>query len=253
MKNWWLIFVVFLSFFTFGAGELEVPKRPVPPRLVNDLSTIKILSKVQLDALENKLVAFNDSTSNQIVVVIADDLNGLTPNEYATEIGHKWGVGQKKFDNGIVVLLTVGGAPGSRHYYIAIGYGLEEVLPDLAVKRIQEEVMLPNLRKGDVYAALNETTSVLMLLASGAFSSEEVLGKQDNGAAVVLIFFALIIALLLLISFLNKNQGGGGYGGYVGGASGFGSYGGYSGGGGGGGFGGFGGGSFGGGGAGGSW
>ena len=56
-----------------AALSYAVPSRPSPQRLVNDLA--KIFTPDQVSRLENILVAFDDSTSNQIVVVTVKDYN----------------------------------------------------------------------------------------------------------------------------------------------------------------------------------
>ena len=43
------------------------------------------------DALEKKLVAFNDSTSTQIAIVIVPSLNGYDIADYAQQTGRKMG------------------------------------------------------------------------------------------------------------------------------------------------------------------
>jgi uncharacterized protein len=64
----WLLFL--LPLFT---NAQDIPKKPQPPRLVNDLSGV--LTPEQVNALERKLVAYDDSTSNQIAVVLVKTLN----------------------------------------------------------------------------------------------------------------------------------------------------------------------------------
>lgn len=266
MKN--LILFTLLTLFSvtsITAKELEVPKRPQPQRMVNILSQQPFLTAQEIDQLEQKLVAFSDSTSNQITIVVVDDLNGLTAYEFATEIGQSWGVGQKKKDNGIVVLLSLGGGTGNRDYFIAVGYGLEGAIPDLAVKRIQEKELLPYLKTGQYYEALNNTTDVLMALAKGEYNSSDYTSSQNEGGSAIVGMFIIFGIFILLAFLIKKNKGGGGNRGggfsdFVRGAamgsilnSSFGSRSSGSFGGGGGGFGGFGGGSFGGGGAGGKW
>ncbi len=49
-----------------------------------------------MQALEDKLVAYDDSTSNQIAIVIVDDLKGYSRDEFAIALGRKWGVGGQK-------------------------------------------------------------------------------------------------------------------------------------------------------------
>lgn len=249
------------SLFIYGtslfAQKEMVPDKPNPPRLYNDLSAKgNFLSKEEAASLERKLYEFDDSTSNQIAVVIVDDLNGLDASQFATELGHKWGIGQAKQDNGVVVLISLGGAAGNRDLNISVGYGLEGAIPDLMTKRIQEEVLIPNLKAGRYYEALDESTSILMALAKGEYNENSF--KKPTKLKPKTIF--LIILIIVMIILFSRKGGGGGLtigprGTLFGGGFGSGGWGGGSWGGGssGGGFGGFGGGGFGGGGSSGKW
>ena len=78
------------------------------------------------DALERKLVALDDSTGTQVAVVIVGTTDGIAPNEYATELGRAWGVGQRGTNNGVVLLAAM----DDRQVYIATGYGAEGGLTD---------------------------------------------------------------------------------------------------------------------------
>lgn len=250
------------------AAQRVLPK-PNPPKLVNDEA--HLLTPDQVATLEAKLVAYDDSTSNQIVVVTTTTLNGLEPNDYATELGRLWGVGGSQFNNGLVVLISTGtgGEGEKRKVYIATGYGLEGAIPDITAKQIIEFELVPNLKAGNYYRGLDEATDALIKAAAGEYKAPAGYHekKDDGGLPLGLIIFIIV----LIILFAGRRGGGGGGGGmmsrrgyrgwnsgppviFPGGWGGGGSGGGgWSGGGGGGGFGGFGGGSFGGGGAGGDW
>src|SRR5918993_1080119 len=131
MKKTLLIISVLIGFFAYAQNG-SIPARPNPPKLVNDLADI--LTPEQEHALEAKLVAYDDSTSNQIVIITSKTLNGLEAEQYATELGEKWGVGgQANFDNGIVVLVSIPdeGSGEKRSAFIAVGRGLEGAIPDL--------------------------------------------------------------------------------------------------------------------------
>ncbi|MFK5856799.1 MAG: TPM domain-containing protein [Bacteroidota bacterium] len=259
--------VLFVLMFTSSFGQ-SIPDRPSPPRLVNDFANI--LSAKQVRALENKLVRFNDTTSNQITVIIVKSLEGFTPSMFATEIGLKWSVGQKGFDNGIVVLVKPKLSSRDRgRAYIAVGYGLEPAIPDAIAKRIVDNEMIPYFKQGDYYGGINQATNVLMQFAAGEINADGYGRKTaTNGVFSILPFIIIIIIVimirkssggshgiggrssnsslwtaLLIGSIMNSGSHSGSWGGFSGGSGGFG----------GGGFGGFGGGSFGGGGAGGSW
>jgi uncharacterized protein len=254
--------LVFISLFLSFSGYSQIPDRPAPPRLYNNLSREfpDFLNTTEAAQLEEKLEQFSNETSNQIAVVIVDDLNGYEAADFTIKLGEKWGVGKKGKNNGIVIMIKPTGSQGGRDLFIAVGYGLEGAIPDLATKRIREEHMYPHLKQGNNFKALDEGTDVLMKLAKGEINVEDYVRTKGRSERFPLI--AIIIIVIVIIILKNIFGGGGGghtlsrtgrtifWGSMLGGGRG-----GWSGGGGssGGGWGGFGGGSFGGGGSGGKW
>lgn len=239
------------------AQKSDFPPRPNPPRLVNDMANI--LTPEEEAALEQKLVNYNDTTSTQIAIVTIKSIGDYDANQYAAELGERWGVGSKKFDNGIVILVAM----EQRKVAIQTGYGMEHIVPDAIAKRITEYTLKPKFGQGEFYQGLDEATSFIISVASGEYQAEP--GASGDGEGGPSIMFIIILALIILF-ILSRFGGGGGRGGRryartLGGPifipGGFGSFrtggGIFGGGGGGGGFGGFGGGSFGGGGASSSW
>lgn len=259
-----LFITLFLSIICHAQN---IPDRPTPPRLVNDFTCT--LSNSQINSLEHKLVAYNDSTSTQIAVVLVNDLDGTTVADYAYKLGEKWGVGTKE-NNGIVILVKPKNENGNGQVNISTGYGLEAYVPDALAKRIIEKEMIPAFKMNDYYSGINNAVDVIIGLASGAFSAEEY--SDESSETFILIFFiVMMIIMILFINFTgkigktysskhddssvwkalfwasvfsNSSRHNHHWGNFSGGSGGFG---------GGGGFGGFGGGSFGGGGASGSW
>lgn len=233
-----------------------IPGRPVPERLVNDFAGL--FSSAERAALERVLVAFDDSTSNQIAVVTVKDLEGYEPADYATRIGIDWKVGSKDFNNGIVILVKPKDSSAGK-VFIAVGYGLEGAIPDAYAKRIIESEMIPRFAADDYFGGVAAGCDVLMKLASGEISEPRDRQEEDLPWYVGLILALVFVIIIVIIA---KKNGGGGHGHsnrgrrviytgpvITGGPTfGRGSHGGGF-----GGFGGFGGGSFGGGGAGGRW
>lgn len=263
MKKLALLIGLLVWMGAFAQIEKAIPPKPNPPRLVNDFA--RMLTPDQVAALERKLVAYDDSTSNQIAIVIVDDLKGYEASEFATALGQQWGVGgQAKFDNGVVILISTGGGEGNRAAYIAVGYGLEGAIPDITAGHIVDDYLIPNLGSGNYYRAFDQTTDALMRAAVGEYKAPTGYRKKGRkGPGFGGIVIGLVIFWIIMGMFGGGGRGGGGFmsrrgyrgwGGPVifGGGFGGGSGGGF-GGGGGGGFGGFGGGGFGGGGAGGNW
>ncbi|RMG78865.1 MAG: TPM domain-containing protein [Bacteroidetes bacterium] len=274
-----LVLSFLLGFIVFGGFSIDenIPERPVPPRLVNDFS--HILSAQELRALEKDLVDFNNTTGNQIAVVITDDLKGYEPNEFASLIGERWGVGQEGKDNGIVILIKPKRNNSKGQAYIAVGYGLESVVTDLTANQIVNREMIPYFKRNDYYGGIKAAVKILKDLALKVYSQEEYKAKKQvplfplllvAGAMLmfILLFFGalfiqakqyaaaynvpLAVAWAIILERYKQKSSSSSKSGHSSGGGGF-FWGGGGSSGGGGGFSGFGGGSFGGGGSGGSW
>lgn len=258
---------ILLSLAYYTAFAQNIPPRPNPPRLVNDLANM--LSPQQAGALEQKLVAYNDSTSTQIAIVTVPTVGDYDMVQYAVKLGRTWGVGGSEFNNGVVILI----AANDHKAFIATGYGMEGPLPDAVCQEIIDQDIIPNFKQGNYYKGLDQATNDIFAAAAGEYKGSH----RNQGKGSGLVFFIIFIVIILLVIFLSSRGGGGGgrgrhnnrgygLGPFLGGmllgnmlggsrggfgGGGFGRGGGF--GGGGGGFGGFGGGSFGGGGAGGGW
>lgn len=256
-----IIILLCLSVVAFSQNSNFDPNSLLTPRtgkqeLVNDFTNT--LTPDQKQALERKLVAFDDSTSTQIAVVIIPTVKDYDIADYNVKLGRAWGVGGKEFSNGVVLLI----AKADRKLNIATGYGVEGALPDITAKHIIDGVIVPNFKGDDYYRGIEEGTDAIMQAVKGEYKAPAGYNKDNKGSGagrVVLIIVMIIIFLAVAGgkgggggSFMSRRgfaawtianmlSGGGGSGSGGGGSSG------------GGGFGGFGGGSFGGGGASGSW
>jgi uncharacterized protein len=244
-------------------GEL-FPAKPEPAVYVHDYSGW--LTPQQKASLEQKLIAYWDTTSTQIVVMIRPDIGDYDKSSYAFELGNRWGVGTKDKDNGVVMLIK-SEAP-DRGVFIATGYGAEGALPDITAGRIIRNTMAPFFRQNQYYEGINAGLDEIISALAGEYTQSQ---EQEgaNWKAILVIVFILLMFMVILGGIIykvskkgkwithtgsgrNRNDRWGGGDWWIGGG---GSSGGWGGGGGswGGGGGSFGGGSFGGGGAGGDW
>ena len=239
--------------------ENAIKSPPSPSALVNDYTGT--LTEDQKFALEQKLVRLDDSSFTQIVVVIVPSLSGMDVADAATELGRSWGVGNKKNNSGVVLLIS----KDDRKLNISPGYGLEGSLTDVEASHIIQDVIVPNFKGNDYYRGIDEGTDAIIAAVKGTYNTAR--EKSSGGGGRSIIPFIVIIVIILIFSsrgggkggsfmssrgvmpFILGNLigsagrgGGGGFGGFTGGGGGSG-----------GGFGGFGGGSFGGGGSSGSW
>ncbi len=256
-----LLLVFLLTLFSRNVSSQDIPGPMIPYRLVNDFAGL--FSSAEEQALEQKLRAYNDSTSTQIYVVTVNELGGYAVSDFAFRLGEKWEIGQKSKDNGAVILIKpkIGNSRGQA--FIATGYGLEARVNDAYAGRIVRDRMIPHFIENDYFSGANAAIDALISRLSGEFAAEE---EEREGIPILalIIILAVVVLFFVLISrgggdqhidgdghhrgtipplfFPPSGRRSGGFGG------GFGSGGGF-----GGGFGGGGGGRFGGGGAGGSW
>lgn len=259
---------IFLLLILVGNLPLKaqdyLPEKPKIQTSVYDRA--QLLNGNEAKRLEQKLINYSDTTSTQIVVITINNLEGNDIAMYATELAHKWGIGQKDKDNGILLLVS----KEDRRMTIRNGYGVEYLLTDALSKRIIENIITPAFKQGNYYQGLDQGTDAIIQIMSGEYQGE----RSSEGPKGKFPAFIIVIVFIVIMMILSRrNRGGGKNGGRrAGGFSlldaiilsnagrgGFGRRGGFGGGSSGGGFGGggfgggFGGGGFGGGGASGGW
>jgi len=260
--------LLFVLFFCYQSAVFSQDYLPAKPKLETSVyDKAQMMSGLEAKSLEQKLLKYNDTTSTQIVVVTVNSLEGNDIAIFATELAHKWGIGQADKDNGILILVS----KLDRKVTIRTGYGIESRLTDALSRRVIENVITPEFKNGNYYAGLDNGTTAIMQIMNGEYQGTP--QGQGDGGGIPFVFIVLLFVVIMLILSRNKRGGGnnkgrrsGGFslldaiilsnagrGGYGGGSFGGGSSGGGSFGGGGGFGGGFGGGGFGGGGASGGW
>lgn len=172
----------------------NIPARPDPPRLVNDFANM--LSPDEEQQLERKLATYADSTSTQIAIVTIATLDGAPVQEYAAQLGYKWGVGEKDKHNGVVILIS----KEDRKGFIATGYGVEDGLNANVCKQIYQTVLVPELKNGNYYAAFDAATNSIFEVLAGKFVNDNASDGEDNLSALVpiLIFVAVFIFIIVM-------------------------------------------------------
>jgi len=201
---------------TLATRAQDVPPRPNPPTRVNDLA--HVMTADQIDALERKLVAYNDSTTSDIVVVTVTNIGSSSIEDYALKILRTWGVGDKKNNNGIVILADI----KDREVNIAVGYGLEGAIPDVTAKSIIDNEIVPNFKGGgtdNYYRGFDQGADALIKAAAGEYQAPAGYaqgrhrGRGGSGNGIGLF---VIIGIILFILFIRRGGRGGGGGGSFG-------------------------------------
>lgn len=233
------------------------------------VDSAQVFSEAGRRALEDKLVAYARAQSTQIAVVTIRNLGPYEISQYATEMAHHYGIGQKGKDNGILILFAL----QNREVNITTGYGTEGRITDGIAGTIIRNDMIPYFKQNKYEAGLTKGAESVMRYLDGEYTNDRK-GESEGTAPVFTLIVIIFIVFIVMMVMGKGGKGGRGGGQYMsrrgsdfitgmilgellrGGRRGGGGWGGGSGGFGGGssgGFGGFGGGGFGGGGASGSW
>lgn len=248
-KKWirfiWLCTAVSLNVF---AQKEDIPAIVDP---VTDLTNT--LSRSEYYSLRRQIIQFEDSTSNQIAVMMIPSLDGNDIRDLGIKILEKSKLGQKGKDNGVLILI----AKDDRKIGIEVGYGLEGALTDALCDQIIRNDIRPRFRENDYFGGISAGVESISQAVKGEYTGQK--NSKNSTSWIPAIFVFAVILFAVLSASRNRNYaissrgrrgynnwwwGGGGFGGGSGGSFG---------GGGGGGSWSVGGGSFGGGGASGSW
>jgi len=126
-----------------------------------------LLSAETVDELERGLATYQDSTSNQIAILIIQSLDGDVLEDYSIRVAEKWKLGQADKDNGVLLLVAV----DDHKMRIEVGQGLEGVLTDAIASRIIRNEIAPNFRRDDYDAGIKEGVDGIIKAIGGEYSS----------------------------------------------------------------------------------
>lgn len=205
-----LLFTLLLASFT-GFAQKAVPE--LWGQRVHDEA--HALKSETIDQLEKQLKAYEDSTSNQIAILIIQSLDGDVLEDYSLRVAEKWKLGQKDKDNGVLILVAI----DDHKMRIEVGHGLEGVLTDAQSNRIIRNDMAPNFRRGDYDAGIVAAVDGVVKSIGGEYAAEDLPtdGSVENMTLTERIFTGLFVfgILGLFTFFAVVAQGCAGWGLYA--------------------------------------
>ena len=201
------LLVICIAYMSNGFAQYKIPPKPTDPEEIKRnyivYDEIQLLNASEKESLRQKLIRYADTTSTQIVIAIISSTEGEYINYLGAQWGEKWGIGQEKEDNGILILL----AKDDRKIGINTGKGVEHLLTDAISKRIIDRDIIPYFKRNDYYGGLNKATNTIFEVMSGEYQ----ITRKDNSVRfpfeIIIILFILFIIFIIIIS---KSRGGGG-------------------------------------------
>lgn len=184
-----------LSFLS--AQEIQIPIVKDP---VTDLTNT--LNQSEYSALRSKILNFEDSTSNQILILLLPTLGENEIRDFGIEVLKQNKIGQKGKDNGVLILV----AKDDHKMSIEVGYGLEGVLTDALTNDIIRNQMTPAFRENDFYGGLDAAVTSIIAVSRGEYKANKK-KQRDDTSWVGFFIIAAVLFFSLLSSIRNKKYG----------------------------------------------
>ncbi|MGU3359170.1 TPM domain-containing protein [Methylobacterium sp. M6A4_1b] len=172
-----------------------------------------ILKPDERAALEAKLKAYEDRTSDQVVVATVPGLQDRTVEDYANRLFRAWKLGQAKTNNGALLLV----APTERKVRIEVGYGLEGALTDALTKVIITTAITPRFKTGDFAGGINAGVDAMLSILAGdaeEWHRKAEIRSDEADPGHVIVFIVLFFIILFVVYRMNRGRRGGG-GGFI--------------------------------------
>lgn len=208
-------------------GNVSEAKFKVPQLTGPVMDEVGLLTPEHKALIEQMLQTYNQRGIAQVQVFIPASLQGLPIEQASIEITDQWKLGTKTQDNGLLFLV----APNEKKMRIEVGQGLEGVMPDVYAKRIEEDIVVPYFKKGQLSEGVYQGVKGIFAVLDGE-GLQTVAQPQATGHKKISLPFWVIIPLWILIIFFGRMGGsrrrfrngmwigGGGFGGGFGGGGG---------------------------------
>jgi uncharacterized protein len=162
-----------------------------------------ILSAEAVRQIDANLYRLKAERKAQIAVVVVQSIGYADPKQFATELFNTWHIGERRADNGLLILL----ATNERAVEIETGYGLEGTLGDIRLSQILEQYMFPAFREGDwdggMLAGVNTITSILDGEQPAGISGEN--GGEDLFVGVMFAIFGFM-SIIVIALFASRKR-----------------------------------------------
>lgn len=207
-----ILFTLLTSFAVTGYAQVWTVET-VPNIKLDNNSYVsnpdRLLTAETVARIDSLLGGVEARTSAQVAVVVLESIGDVTPFEFSQALYRKWGIGDAKNSNGLLVLY-VNNPHGIR---LHTGYGMEGILPDAVCKQIERDVMIPwfkanNIDKG-VYDGLLEVARVLEDPAHAEELKEAIRTERKEPGLEGISFFLIIgwVAIGLIVFLVKRKRG----------------------------------------------
>jgi uncharacterized protein len=191
------ILLTLLLIFSFTNADITDSFPKLSGQVVD---TANILNSKEKDAIAAILKAQEEETSNQIVVVTLNSLEGYEIADYSYQLGRHWKIGQKDKNNGVLLVISL----NDRKLRIEVGYGLEGALTDKISHEIIEYTLKPKFRQNQYYQGIQEAVDEIILAIKGEYIQDKKIENNSSSNGLFPILFFMIIFASMIFTNISK-------------------------------------------------
>jgi uncharacterized protein len=204
---WSIAPAVLLALFLAASAGAQPVGSGLPrltARVVDEANLLRLEERI---ALEHKLKAHEDRTTDQVVIATVPSLGGTSIDDYANRLFRTWQLGQKAKNNGVLLLV----APNERKVRIEVGYGLEGALTDALTKVIIATAVAPKFKQNDFAGGLNAGVDAILSVLTGdaeEWHRRAKVREDERNAIDPVIAFLLVLLLVIVLRQIMSGGGG---------------------------------------------
>ena len=150
------------------------------------------LDSSEVEELDNKLHQLRLNFGVDAALVVLPSIGDQTIEDFSVELFRTWGLGNKKTDSGLLILLVM----DVHKIFITTGYGIEGVLPDATCSSIIRNRMIPHFKE-DAYAEglMSGIDAISEIFKTGDFKGSDRgnNSEEEEGDYILFIFYLLIV------------------------------------------------------------
>ena len=204
MRPFRLLFLLLAAHSLFA---LEVP--PPPDRWFTDRAGVVPTTEAAI--LDTKLKNFEQESGAQFIIYIFPSIEGESIEDFTIRCVERWKVGQKKYDNGLVLFVFI----QERKVRVEVGYGLEGTITDAVSRRVIEEQIGPHFRGGNYAAGLNAAADEIMRRIRTGEKPVEPLQptgqpaqRDPSGIDIETVIFIIVIFVFFILPMFSRRRSG---------------------------------------------
>ncbi|RZL47018.1 MAG: TPM domain-containing protein [Pedobacter sp.] len=203
------LFIFTLSICSFAQKNYTVKEIP-SPKLAGQNHFVSnpdgILSDVA--SLDEKLIELEQQTRVEFAIIVVNNFDANYEDfEFAKAIFDEWKIGKAGSNNGLLLLI----AKDRRKYRFISGSGVEGLLPDVVLKQVGEQYLVPAFRENRYDEGISDAINAINDKLTNPKSKSEIQGlislekkKSFDWKFALGSSFLIILLFILVFKLVNK-------------------------------------------------